>query len=117
VKGDSDDGLTTKDSFKNWRNLDRQQQQQQQQQQQHQQQTISSSNSTTYLSRKRRFIYPAVTPWLFDLRITIVIPLQGFNFTNFLEATFFVRMYFAFCNSLSQGNWNKSCSYNIGEIG
>jgi hypothetical protein len=71
AKGD-EDGLTIQTSFSNWRNLDRQQQQQQR---------TSLSNSTTYLSRKRRFIYPAVAPWLFDFRVTIVIPLQGLDTT------------------------------------
>ena len=57
--------LSSEDSFKNWRNLDRLK--------------IggnvsnsSSSNNNSsrpaVLSRKRRFIYPAVSPWYFDIR-------------------------------------------------
>jgi hypothetical protein len=38
---------------------------------------VAPSNSSRSLSRKRRFIYPLVTPWLFDIRVTMDIPLQG----------------------------------------
>ena len=38
-----------------------------------------SGNSSSALSRKRRFIFPAVTPWLFDIRVTMDIPLQGLD--------------------------------------
>jgi hypothetical protein len=38
---------------------------------------VASGNSSRTLSRKRRFIYPLVTPWLFDIRVTMDIPLQG----------------------------------------
>jgi hypothetical protein len=54
------------DSFKNWRNMDNS--------------LIgvnvsSSSSKGNVLSRKRRFLYPAVTPWFFDIRDIVITKL------------------------------------------
>ena len=61
--GSTDKFLTKHEPFKadNWQNFN-----------------VSGSFNQT-LSRKRRFIYPAVTPWLFDIRVTMDIPLQGLD--------------------------------------
>src|SRR6266404_670902 len=76
VGKDSSDSMSLAD----WRNLDR---------------VPESKNNNKKatggpLSRKKRFIYPTVTPWRFDIRLLLsfpVIPTNENNFIGFIPFT------------------------------